>query len=212
MDPERIFLEPPPGDPSFGRTWATDCPWPDELGPPTEYVRLDVWSNVRIALARALETFRDYEKQHRDKARQIITMGGNPDRDDRLNKAQRNADLADMCDKALTASATTWLPMSMAPRPDKNAPPILVKFDHDADPYQDPADPTRLTPYAANAEGGDHLPGKGVCIAVWSPDREESEGWESGIVYTVPGWWFEFADGDCTERAVNPIGWLPLPE
>lgn len=209
MDPERIFLEPPPGDPSFGRTWSTDCPWPDEAGPPTEYVRMDVWSNVRIALARAAETFREYAMAHTRKAQQITTMGHSQERDDRLNKAHRNDTMALICEAALAAVTPAWLDMASAPRDEKT--PILVKFDHAADPYQDPADPTRLTPYACHAEN-DHVSGAGVTIAVWRDDYEEDEGWESGIRYTMPGWWFEVENGDASDRAVNPVGWLPLPQ
>jgi len=60
-----------------------------------------------------------------------------------------------------------WMPIETADRNEKV--PVLVEFNHDADPYYDPADPNRLTDYAANAEGGDYLAGAGERKARLSP-------------------------------------------
>lgn len=89
--------------------------------------------------------------------------------------------------------------------------PILVWFDHDADTCNDPRDMMRLTDYAANAEGGDYLSGKGVALAVWRNGYPESEGWESGDSYWVPGGWFAWLNGDATDYAVNALWFMPLP-
>lgn len=102
-----------------------------------------------------------------------------------------------------------WQDISSAPKDGKT--PILVWFDHEADPYTDPANPQRLTDYAANAESGDYFAGKGVAIAVWRDGYHDSDGWESGNEYWVPGHWFGYHNGDATDHAVNALFWKPLP-
>ena len=89
--------------------------------------------------------------------------------------------------------------------------PILVAFDHDADPYQDPNDPGRLTDYAAVAEGGDFLSGKGVAMVVWRDGYHDSDGWEYDNSYWVPGGWFAYLNGDATDYIANATHWMPLP-
>lgn len=60
-----------------------------------------------------------------------------------------------------------WQPIETAPKDID----ILVWFDHEADPYQDPSDQNRLTDYAALAENGDFLGGSGVAVAKWCPQQ-----------------------------------------
>lgn len=105
---------------------------------------------------------------------------------------------------------TKWQPISTAPR-NEDA-PIIVRFDHEADPYQDPDNPGRLTDYAANAEGASCLLGKGIALAVWRDGHYASDGWESGDGYWVPGGWFAWLNGDAAEYAVNAILWQETPQ
>ena len=105
---------------------------------------------------------------------------------------------------------SAWQPIDTAPKDE--AKPILVYFDHDADPYQDPNDPVRLTDYAANAESGDYLSGNGVAMAVWRNGYHESDGWEAANSYWVPGGWFAWLDGDAADQVANALFWQPLPE
>lgn len=100
-----------------------------------------------------------------------------------------------------------WQPISSAP---KDA-PILVFYDHDADPYRDPAKPDQLTDYACHAENGDFLSGKGIAVAHWCEGYHESEGWESGIEYWMPAVWCAWFNGDFADHVVNPTHWQPLP-
>ena len=103
-----------------------------------------------------------------------------------------------------------WQPIETAAKDE--ATPILAWFDHDADPYQDPTDPIRLTDYAAVAEGGDFLTGKGWAIVVWRDGYHDSDGWESDNSYWVPGGWFAYLNGDATDYIANALLWQPLPE
>lgn len=102
-----------------------------------------------------------------------------------------------------------WQPIETAPRDEKT--PIIVWFDHGADTYRDPQNSDRLTDYACNAESGDFLSGKGVAMVVWRDGYHESEGWESGVSYWMPGGWFAWIDGDADDRAANALFWQPLP-
>ncbi len=103
-----------------------------------------------------------------------------------------------------------WQDIASAPKEaDK---PILVWFDHEADSYYDPQNPMFLTDYAANAEAGDFLPGKGVALAVWRDGYNETESWESGISYWVPGGWFAWFNGDAADHVVKATHWMPVPE
>lgn len=91
----------------------------------------------------------------------------------------------------------------------KDGADILVYYDHDADPYQDPNNPDRLTDYAAWAEGGPFMEGKGWCIAAWKERHWESTD-EYGSGYWMPAYWFARQHDDY-EVVVNPIAWMPLP-
>lgn len=102
-----------------------------------------------------------------------------------------------------------WMPIKTAPKDESL--PILAWFDHDADTYHDPDDTNRLTDYAAVAEGGDFLTGKGCAIVVWRDGYHDSDGWESGNSYWVPGGWFSYLDGDATDHIANALFWMPLP-
>lgn len=101
-----------------------------------------------------------------------------------------------------------WQGMDSAP----HGVPVLVSFDHDADPYQDPEHKGRLTDYAAHAEGGDFLAGAGVTIAIHQDGWHEDDGWESANgPYWMPAAWWAWLNGDATDYVVNPIAWMPLP-
>ena len=90
-------------------------------------------------------------------------------------------------------------PMDEAPK-DR---PILVRFDHDADPYH--IGEGRLTLYGAHAEGLSCRAGKGWCIAVWGGGKDFDE--DEGGGY-LPDWWFQ--EGSEFEVAVNPVGWVNI--
>lgn len=103
----------------------------------------------------------------------------------------------------------TWQPIETAPK-DR---PVLVWFDHDADTYQDPDNPNKLTAYACHADGGDYMTGAGVVIAKWSEGWEESDGWESANgSYWMPAVWSAWFNGDYADHVVNALYWMPLPD
>lgn len=104
------------------------------------------------------------------------------------------------------ALAGAWQPIATAPKDQ----PILVWYDHDADPYQDPDNPGKLTSYACHAEGGDFLDKQGVTIARWCEAYEESDGWEAGNSWWMPAVWCAWFNGD-NAHVVNPVLWQPLP-
>jgi len=98
-----------------------------------------------------------------------------------------------------------WKPMGTAPK-DRD---ILVWYDHDRDPYQDPEDDSRLTDYAVWCESGNYLRGRGWAIARWFPEFfETTDGYGSG--FYLPAWWFA-REGDDYEWVCNPTRWVPLP-
>ena len=101
--------------------------------------------------------------------------------------------------------AGTWYPIESAPKEGD----LLVWYDHEADQYYDSVKDC-LTDYAAWAEGGDFLDGKGYAIAKWCPPHWESVD-EYGEGYWLPAWWFAHEDGDY-ERVVNPTHFSPLPK
>ena len=94
-----------------------------------------------------------------------------------------------------------WQPIETAPK-NKD---VLVWYDHEADPYQDPARPDRVTDYACWAEGGGFLDGQGRAIARWCPEHWESVD-EYGGGYFMPAAWFA-AENDDYERVCNPTHW-----
>jgi hypothetical protein len=98
-----------------------------------------------------------------------------------------------------------WQPISDAP---KDGTPVIVWFDHGADPYVEDEVTGRLTGYAANAEGGEFADGRGQCFAVWSDALEVQDGWEQPS-YWVPGCWFVAIGNEVTEIACNPVYWNP---
>ena len=100
-----------------------------------------------------------------------------------------------------------WQPIETAPK-DRI---ILVYYDHKADPYQDPRNPSKLTDYACHAEGGDFLNWKGVAIAKWSYGWHEDNGWESGQEWWMPAAWFAWFNDDYADHVCNPTHWMPLP-
>lgn len=102
-----------------------------------------------------------------------------------------------------------WQLIETAPKDEDT--PILVVFDHDADPYHE-GDSDLLTDYACHAEGGDFFAGRGVAIAVWRDGWHESEGYEDTTGgYWLPGAWFAYYDGDAGDHVVNATHWMPLP-
>jgi Lar family restriction alleviation protein len=76
----------------------------------TRATHLEEVVRLREALTKCRDTFRDYERQHEEKAKQIFENGKaqgllNAERmamQARLTKAARNCEMADMCDAALT--------------------------------------------------------------------------------------------------------------
>ena len=98
-----------------------------------------------------------------------------------------------------------WQPIETAPK-DQD---VLVWYDHEADPYHDPANPHRLTDYAAWAESVNFKDGKGIAIARWFPEQWESVD-EYGGGYLLPAWWFVSENNDY-EWVCNPTHWMPLP-
>ncbi len=98
-----------------------------------------------------------------------------------------------------------WQPIETAPK-DRD---IFVWYDNDADPYYFPDNPSKLTDYAAWADGGDFMDGRGYCIARWQEQHWESTD-EYGGGYWLPAWWFAL-EADDYERVVNPTHWMPLP-
>jgi Protein of unknown function (DUF551) len=98
-----------------------------------------------------------------------------------------------------------WQPIEAAPRGCN----VLVWFDHNADLYQHPQEPCKLTDYACWAESGDFMDGEGICIAKWHPPHFEATD-EYGSGYWLPAAWFAFENGDY-ERVCNPTHWMPLP-
>ena len=99
-----------------------------------------------------------------------------------------------------------WQPINSAPLDC----PVLVFYDHDADPYQDPERPERLTDYATNYEALGGLTGKGICVAHWAPPFWESTD-EYGSGFLIPGCWLAWQDGDYTDLVCNPTHWMPMP-
>lgn len=111
-------------------------------------------------------------------------------------------------DPVTNASCCQPAAMQMMETAPKDGSVILVWYDHDADPYQDPDNPDLLTDYAVWCEGGDFMKGRGYCLACWEPPFFESTD-EYGSGFWLPAWWFK---EDENERvAVNPIRWMPLP-
>jgi hypothetical protein len=96
----------------------------------------------------------------------------------------------------------------------ENPPPmgvdVLVWYNHDADPYQDPNDTNLLTDYAVWTEGGDFMDGCGICIAMKCPQHWERVD-EYGAGYWMPSAWFS-KENDDYERVCNPTHWQALPE
>ena len=98
-----------------------------------------------------------------------------------------------------------WQPIDTAPK-DRE---ILVWYDHDADPHQDPKNPKKLTDYAAHTEGGDFMYGKGCCIVTYAPaEWENTDEYGSGF-WLTPVW---LAYVGSHEVACNATHWMPLPE
>ena len=94
--------------------------------------------------------------------------------------------------EALVARADAvqvWQPIVTAPTGED----VLVWYDHGADPYHDPQNPSRLTDYAAWADGGNFLDGKGVTVARRCPQHWESTD-EYGDGYWLPAAWFSRGD------------------
>lgn len=104
----------------------------------------------------------------------------------------------------LTPQASGWQPIETAPK----EVPILAWCNHNADSYQDPNNPERLTDYATWAEAGDFFEGEGVCVVRWQPAHFEAID-EYGQGYWLPAYWF--LNDDCGETVANPTHWMPLP-
>lgn len=106
---------------------------------------------------------------------------------------------------------SNWKPIETAPKDE--AVPVLVYYDHNADPYRDPANPDKLTDYACHADGGDYLAHCGVTVAVWREGWHENDGWESANPpYWMPAAWWVWLDGDAGDHVVNATHWQRLPK
>lgn len=110
-----------------------------------------------------------------------------------------------MADQSDMTEYGVWQPIESAPRDTD----VLVLYDHKEDPYMDPKQPNKLTPYATWADCGDFLSGAGFCVAKWFPQQWESED-EYGSGYWMPAWWFSRENDDYV-RVVNATHWMPLP-
>lgn len=100
-----------------------------------------------------------------------------------------------------------WQPIETAP---KDGSQVWVYYDHEADPYQDPKVPYKLTDYGANCEGVGFYSGKGQCVAVWQ-DGFDDGSYELGFSW-CPGGWFPWLNGEPSDYVCNPTHWKPLPE
>lgn len=100
-----------------------------------------------------------------------------------------------------------WQPIANAPK-DR---PVLVYYDHSADPYHDPENPNRITDYAANADGVGFVPGHGQIVAMWCDGYHEDDGYESfSGSYWVPGGWFPCINGEPQDDVCNALFWREL--
>lgn len=93
------------------------------------------------------------------------------------------------------------------PRPISEAPkdrPIVALCEHGTDPYADPNDSRRLTPYGAWCEGNGHVV-DGWHVVEWGGAFADGED-DGGA--NMPDWWF--LAGSDFEIAANPVSWLPV--
>ncbi len=81
---------------------------------------------------------------------------------------------------------------------------ILAYYDHEADKWEEDGC-SRLTLYAAHAEGLSHAP-TGFHIVEWGGGWNDCEEDGGG---GLPDWWF--VAGSEFEIAANPVKWWPLP-
>lgn len=88
--------------------------------------------------------------------------------------------------------------------------PIIVYYDHDADPYYD-GDTGKLTDYGANAETNTFLKASGITVAMWCDGYHDDDGWGSES-YWVPGCWCMVQNDDYTDVICNPIFWAELSD
>lgn len=105
---------------------------------------------------------------------------------------------------AATLVGTPWRPMGTAPR---DGTKILGLCVHDEGIYYHNGQ-TRLTTYAAHAEGLAHVE-DGLHVLEWGGEYREYD-WESQIDIYIPPWWFLSNSG--YEIVANPIAWMPIPD
>lgn len=98
-----------------------------------------------------------------------------------------------------------WQPIESAP---KDGTKFLAFYDSESDPYY--LENGNLTDYGANADCGDFLDGRGICVAVWLDQVYESTD-EYGSGYWVPGGWFAWFDGSA-DYVIAATHWMPLPK
>lgn len=119
-----------------------------------------------------------------------------------LHERIKELEAADEIDRL--RKQTEWQPMDTAPM---DGTLILARCEHEAAEWGED-DEKRLAPYAAHAEGMDHVE-DGCHVLVWGGGYDEA-GDEYGYGgYTMPDWWFRA--GSDFEEVANPVAWMPIP-
>lgn len=120
---------------------------------------------------------------------------------ERMPDGFSRASVGMIVDRVIIPALPKWQPIETAPK-DR---PILAWCDHEVDAYFASDDGSKLTLYAAHAEGLSHAPTGYHLVewgGAWGDDTYEHQG--GGL----PDWWF--VAGSEFEVAANPTHWMPL--